>query len=239
MLVYLGLTIAVLALVAALLAGLGHRWQWWSFATGFMILKWAVYLAMPGLVIAAIAMFLTRPATGQSGFAFATLAVILTVTIISVPLFWLNRARHVPPIHDITTDTQDPPQFVTILPLRQAASNPAQYGGIDVAIQQQEAYPDINSLLLARRPEQVFEQALGVVELLGWDIIAEEAEQKRIEATDTTFWFGFRDDIVIRIRAMDGGSRVDIRSVSREGISDVGTNARRIRSFLQEMKNVE
>jgi len=235
-LVFIGLAIALIALIAAIFAGLGHRWQWWSFGSGFVVLKWAVYGAIGALVISAFGMFLTRPGSGQSGFVWALLGCLLSVSLISVPAFWMYRAKQVPRIHDITTDTIAPPQFVAVLLLRQDAPNSTDYGGIDIAIQQQEAYPDINSLLLARSPEDIYEQAASVVNSLGWEIVAAAPDEKRIEATDTTFWFGFKDDIVVRIRAMDDGSRLDIRSVSREGLSDVGANARRIRSFMKLMQ---
>jgi len=81
-------------------------------------------------------------------------------------------------------------------------------------------------------PEQVFERALAVVDELGWELVAAVPSEGRIEATDTTFWFRFKDDIVIRIRATDGGSEIDARSVSRVGVGDAGTNARRLRKFF-------
>jgi uncharacterized protein (DUF1499 family) len=71
---------------------------------------------------------------------------------------------------------------------------------------------------------------------MGWDVVAEAQADGRIEATDTTFWFGFKDDIVIRIRETATGSRLDIRSESRIGLSDIGVNARRVRAFLAAMQ---
>lgn len=232
----IGLVLVLTALIAAIFSGLGHRWGWWSFGSGFAILKWAVYAAAVALIIAVLGMYFTRPGSGQSGFIWAVLICILSAALVSVPALWLYRAQQVPRIHDITTDTQEPPQFVAVLALRQDAPNATNYAGIDIARQQQQAYPDINSLLLPSSPENTYYKALAAVKALGWVIVAAVPEDKRIEATDTTFWFGFKDDIVIRIRAADGGSRLDIRSVSRVGLSDVGTNARRIRAFLKLMQ---
>ena len=231
-----GLSLALLSVLTAIVAGLGHRWHWWAVGSSFSILKWAVYGSITALIISAIAMYLTRPGRGQSGFAWSLLACLVSISLISLPAFWLYRARQAPRIHDITTDTQDPPQFVAVVPLRRDAPNPVQYGGLSIAIQQQKAYPDIHSLLMKASPQDTFARALAVTRSLGWEVVASEPDALRIEATDTTFWFGFKDDIVIRIRGMDGGSRLDIRSVSREGISDVGTNARRIRAFLTKMQ---
>ena len=66
-------------------------------------------------------------------------------------------------------------------------------------------------------------------------LVAAEAADGRIEATDTTFWFGFKDDVVVRVQPADNGSRIDVRSESRVGKSDVGTNARRIRAYLAKL----
>jgi len=90
-------------------------------------------------------------------------------------------------------------------------------------------------LILPIRPAQGFKRALAVARDMGWQIIDSNPSEGRIEATDTTFWFGFKDDIVVRVRPTQNGSRIDVRSVSRVGRSDVGTNARRIQKFLKEM----
>jgi uncharacterized protein (DUF1499 family) len=153
--------------------------------------------------------------------------------VVILPLSWLNTARSVPPIHDITTDTENPPQFDAILALRAEAPSSVEYGGESIASQQQEAYPEIQPILTDSSPDVAFTAALRAAHDLGWNIVAQKPQQGRIEAVDTTFWFGFKDDVVIRIKAREKGSRVDIRSVSRVGRSDVGTNARRIREFIQ------
>jgi len=147
-----------------------------------------------------------------------------------------RAARSVPPIHDITTDLEDPPSFVAILPLRAGAPNAAQYGGPAIAAQQRAAYPGIATIILPLAPQQAFAKALAAARVLGWDVVAAVPEDGRIEATDRTFWFGFRDDVVVRVRPRNGGSVVDIRSVSRIGRSDTGTNAKRIRRFVGEIK---
>jgi hypothetical protein len=142
-------------------------------------------------------------------------------------------------IHDITTDTANPPQFAAILPLRKDAPNPADYGGPAVAELQKKGYPDLRTEILNLPTNAAFERALATARALGWRIVAAIPEQGRIEATDTTFWFGFTDDIVIRITAAGERSLVDVRSVSRVGKSDVGTNAKRIREYLKRLRGAQ
>lgn len=235
-LIYAGPLLWLTALLAAVISGSGHRWGLWSFMTGFSILKWAVYAAIAALVVSLLAMIITRPGSGHPGFYRMIVVAALSLSLLSVPAWWLYRAKQVPRIHDISTDTTNPPPFVEVLPLRKEASNSSEYGGDDIAAQQHQAYADIKPLLLTGAPDTVYKQALVVVKRLGWEIVAAVPEELRIEATDTTFWFGFKDDIVIRIRADSDGSRLDIRSVSRVGLSDVGTNTRRIRDFIKRMK---
>jgi uncharacterized protein (DUF1499 family) len=151
------------------------------------------------------------------------------------PILLLQQAKSVPPIHDITTDPFDPPQFQSLLETRRAAPNGADYGGIEIAKQQQQGYPDIKSLVVKTAPNETVQKAIDAARSLDWQIAATDAPSGRIEATDKTMWFGFLDDIVVRVRPEGTGSRVDVRSVSRVGKSDVGANAKRIRKFLKEM----
>jgi uncharacterized protein (DUF1499 family) len=106
-----------------------------------------------------------------------------------------------------------------------------------VAQQQREAYPDVRPLETQLSPAEAFARAEGVARAMDWDIVAAVPEEGRIEATATTFWFGFKDDVVIRIRPSADGSRLDIRSKSRVGRSDVGANAARIRAFVAEFES--
>jgi uncharacterized protein (DUF1499 family) len=139
-------------------------------------------------------------------------------------------------IHDVTTDTNDPPLFVEILPLRAGARNSAVYGGSQVAEAQHAAYPDIAPVDLAISPAATYAHALAVANAMQWEIVATDSSAGRIEATATTRVFRFKDDVVIRIRPRDSGSRLDIRSVSRIGGSDLGKNASRIRDFIARLR---
>ncbi len=228
-----GLGLALLSVLSAVLSGEGTRFEVWHFRVGLLILKGS---AFGGLIAAVVSItgFILAYRSG-SGVLPALTGIIVGIVLVSVPAYWMEKARRVPPIHDITTDTSDPPRFVSILSLRKNASNPPDYGGPQIAAQQIKAYPDITPLVFDIPPEAAFEMALAASRKMRWKIIDADRADGLIEASDTTFWFGFIDDIVIRVRKQGQGSRIDIRSVSRVGISDVGTNANRIRKFFVEM----
>jgi uncharacterized protein (DUF1499 family) len=225
----IGIVLALVCAVAALLSGLGHRFGWWDYRTGLGILRWSAWgglaaagVSLPGLLAKA------RPRLS------AIAGVLLGLAVLAVPWSFQQHRPEGPPIHDITTDLANPPQFVAVLPLRKDAPNTAEYDASAGALQQ-KAYPDIAPATLALLPNEVFARCLSAAKALGWEIVAAEPAEGRIEATDTTLFFGFKDDIVIRIAPSAGGSRVDVRSVSRVGRSDFGTNANRIRAFLREL----
>lgn len=231
---------AGLALACALIAassGLGYEMGAWDLGTGISILSWSVYggaaagvMALSGFALAAV-----RRAGIHLALSVSGLTIALALVLPAWNLHW--TASHVPYIHDITTDTKNPPQFVALLDARQKAPNGAAYGGTTVAEAQKAAYPDIQPVQLNMPRPQAFERALAAARDMGWDIVAAEPAQGRIEATATTFWFRFKDDVVIRLLAVDGGSRLDIRSMSRIGSSDLGTNAKRIRAFLTHLRS--
>ena len=221
-----------LAVILMALAGLGSRWGWWYFTTGFELLKWAAYAAIAAAMVTVAAALLVRGAHRSRSFIIAAVAVATAFGIVSVPWRMLRAARALPPIHDITTDTNDPPAFVALHDRRPGAINPVEYGGPAVAAQQHAGYPDIASVILNVSATQALERAATVAHQLGWTIVVLDTVAGRMESSDRTPWFGFTDDQVVRVRPTPAGSRVDIRSLSRVGGSDVGTNARRIRAFL-------
>ncbi|HZR45970.1 MAG TPA: DUF1499 domain-containing protein [Candidatus Manganitrophaceae bacterium] len=232
----LGFALAILSLALAAGSGLGTRFGFWDFRTGFTILKWGAYSAIGAAAVSFIALLGLRRRGLPGAFALAAVGLLLGLIILSVPLQWMRTAKRVPPIHDITTDTENPPPFVKVLSRRKEAANPAEYGGPEVAAQQKAGYPDLGPITVSLPPDQAFNHALAAAAEMGWELVDASLTDGRIEATDTTFWFGFKDDIVIRITPVSGGSRVDVRSVSRVGKSDVGTNARRIQTFLARLK---
>jgi uncharacterized protein (DUF1499 family) len=227
---------AVLSGLGAVSAGLGNRWEIWDFRTSLTIFRWSAYGGAAAVVISMIAILsLLRPVSWRS-FLWALIGLVVGAALVAIAWNWEQTARSVPRIHDVTTDTTNPPEFVAIARLQRKNWNSLQYGGPEVARQQHNAYPDIVPLILTVPPDQAFDKALSVAKSMEWTIVDANKAGGRIEAVATTFWFGFKDDIVIRIEQSGPGSRVDIRSVSRVGVSDLGTNAKRIREFLREMR---
>ena len=224
------LVISAAAVALLLAAGPGTRMGLWTFRFGFRMLQWAVYAGALGAVLAVVGLVV------GSRRGLAALALVLGLAAILPPWQLQRSARSKPPIHDITTDTDNPPPFVAVVPLRRDAANPVAYGGPEIAAQQEKAYPDIKPAVLGVPPAQAFDRALDAAKKQGWEIVAAVPAEGRIEATDTTRWFGFKDDVVVRVRPEGAGSRVDVRSVSRVGRGDVGTNARRIRGFLDALR---
>ena len=226
------------ALVAALMvagAGPAYRMNLLSLGGAFSFIRWGALIGAAASLLALLAAWLSRRRGSSRGVRLSLTAIVLGALAFGIPLAMLQGAKKTPPIHDITTDTTNPPQFVAVIPLRSGAPNPPTYGGESVAQQQRAAYPDVQPITLDVPPDQAFQRALEVVRRLGWDVHATVPGEGRIEATDTTGWFGFKDDIVVRITPTANGSRVDVRSVSRLGKGDLGKNARRIRAFLHDL----
>lgn len=226
-----GLAALVVALLAVM-SGFGSRWGLWHFGTGFTLLRRAAYGGIFVVFLSAFAMYRTRPGTTRRGFYVALGALLLGLLTVGIPWRATRAAAGAPPIHDITTDTENPPTFVAVAPLRANDPNPIEYGGSEVAAQQRRAYPEIRPVILDLPVERAFQRALDAARGMGWEIVEADAAAGRIEATDRTFWFGFRDDVSIRLTPLDGRTVVDVRSKSRVGRGDMGTNARRVREYL-------
>jgi uncharacterized protein (DUF1499 family) len=213
------------ALIGALLllaSGLGVRLGLWTYGTGFALLRFAGYTGIAAGVLALVALFLPQ---GRARWIAALLAAGVGAATAYLPYSLQQHARSAPRINDITTDTERPPQFTKPLP----------YGGPQVAEQQRKAYPDIQPAVLAAGPEVAFARALAAAQAMGWEIVDAQPKEGRIEATATTFWFGFNDDVVVRITPLSAGSRIDVRSKSRVGRGDTGTNAQRVRAYLKRL----
>ena len=231
---YLAIIVAVVAALFLLVGGPGTRLGLWDFGFGFTLMRGAF---IAGLVTLAVTLIcLVIPATRRGQMSLLLIALLLGLIAVYVPWSNVRQARLVPPIHDITTDTRNPPFFVAILPLRAGAPNPPEYDGEEVAKLQREAYPDIEPYRINASVEEAYKKALAAAKDMGWEIVAAAPEAGRIEATDTTFWYGFKDDIVVRISEDNGESVIDVRSKSRVGRGDVGTNAKRVREYLKLLR---
>lgn len=233
-LVSVTLFISIAAALLLIIAGPGTRLELWEFGAGFLMMRWAFFLGLGGAGLALLLLAVPKLRRGRG--ATLAIALILGLATAWVPWTGFQAARSLPMIHDISTDTVNPPQFVEVVPLRANAPNPVAYAGDEVASQQRLAYPDIQPLELSLAADLAFERALQTARELGWEIVSAAPATGRIEATATTFWFGFKDDVVIRIEPAGDSSRLDIRSKSRVGRSDVGANAARIRSFFSRFE---
>jgi uncharacterized protein (DUF1499 family) len=235
-----GISLAALAAAMLLLSGPGTRAGLWDFRLGLTLYKYAAYLAFPAFLVCVAGAVAARPGSGRRGFLPSVIGAVAMAALVGLAWSWVQKARSVPPIHDITTDTQNPPAFSAVLPARRAtALNEPGYGGAAVAAQQQKAYPDIKPLMVALAPDSAFAVALAAAKEMGWEIVDASRQEGRIEATDVTAFFGFQDDVVIRVMPASGIARIDVRSESRVGGSDVGTNAKRIRAYLARLKRYE
>lgn len=222
---------SVIGLAMLGIAGPGYRMGWWSLSVGLLtILKYAAYTGLAGAALGLIALLMRR------GVFLPGLALLIGMITAGIPWQWQKTAASLPRIHDITTDTATPPQFETVVPVRLASkANSLDYSAA-VIEQQKQGYPDLGPALLSMPRAQAFDRALALVRARQWEVASADAAAGRIEATDTTRWFGFKDDVVIRVTAVADGSRVDLRSVSRVGGSDVGANAKRIRAFVEDLQ---
>jgi uncharacterized protein (DUF1499 family) len=208
----------------------------WRPALGLM--RNATMAAIAGTLLCLIAAILAARRPGRPGLRRAALGLVIGLLAIAGPLMLMRKATSVPPIHDISTDTQDPPQFVAIAPLRADAANPVAYAGPEVAAQQAKAYPDLRPIVLDAAPADAVRRVEAAARDLGWELVAAVPADGRVEATDTTAWWGFKDDVVVRVRPgpTPGASTVDVRSKSRVGVSDIGANADRIRALRERLQ---
>ena len=231
-----GFVVAVFALLMVGGAGPVYKLRLIDLNGAFVLIRWGAWIGLGAAAVALVGAWLTRPGTERRGFALALAGAVAGAVAFGVPFAMLQSAKAAPPIHDITTDTENPPRFVAMIPLRQGSPNAVEYQGEAIARQQRMAYPDIRPATIAEPPEKAFTRATNAARDLGWQIVAAVPADGWIEATDTTSWFGFKDDIVVRVTPTAGGSRIDVRSVSRLGQGDLGKNAARIRAFLQRLQ---
>jgi hypothetical protein len=234
------------SILVALIGALGSGWGLWPFTTGFTLLMGAMGLAAFAVICGLIVGWLQKRRGGGAPRTMRYLGMVLGLAMMGWLLSYVYVARSVPAIHDVSTDLADPPQFQT-LALR--ADNFDKIPGDDdegmkgMTPQQrwvlihQKAYGDIRSVRINQPVAAVMAKAERLAKARGWDMATIDPAAGRMEATDTSRFFRFKDDVVMRVRATEDGtgSIVDMRSVSRVGISDLGVNAQRVRSFLADL----
>jgi uncharacterized protein (DUF1499 family) len=230
----LGLLVALGCLVAALGAGLGYRFGWWHFRTGIATLGYVFWVAAGTAAFCALAVVWAAVRADSGAIVMGLVGLALAGVTAWVPYDLRMTANAVPSIHDITTDTANPPQFVKVAAVRKPDDHPVAYD--NVGEQQRKAYPDLAPLVLKAPRDKVFAAAQGALASMGLELVEADPAQGRIEATATSMLFGFKDDVVVRIADDPNGTKVDVRSKSRVGRNDFGMNAKRIRAFQEKLK---
>jgi uncharacterized protein (DUF1499 family) len=229
------LGVSLIGLILLGIAGPAYRLGL-PLATAFTLLQWGAYVGIAGAAGGLVTLIWARWRGRRFGSALALLALVTGLIAAGIPYQWQRRARSLPAIHDISTDLENPPEFQAVVPLRADAPNTLERPP-QLAAQQRDAYPDLAPVTLSVPPKEAFTRALAVAQEKGWEIVNADQSGGRIEATDTTRWFGFKDDVAVRLTAWGAGTRVDVRSVSRLGRGDVGTNARRIDEYLDSLQD--
>ena len=226
----LALVTAIATVIILLMATMGFRMEWWGYSGSLTVLRVAVSVGVIAMLLAVIGIFKSWTGRGRPGLARGVIALLIVAPTLVTPLYWSYSKSTLPPIQDISTDLESPPEFWD-------SPTSRIYPGEAVAKQQREAFPDIQPLFLSSPMTPLFDQILTLVRERGWTLVAAERDEGRIEATVTTFWYGFKDDVVFRLTQLDAEVRVDMRSTSRFGSGgDGGSNAQRIRAFLAELK---
>jgi uncharacterized protein (DUF1499 family) len=197
-------------------------------------------LAILALLLA-FAGFVSIWKDGVGGIGASLGAIGIAVLLLAYPSYLAIKARNLPWIYDVSTDPIDPPRYDTLAKARPRDANPIVYPGLVVAEMQLEAYPDIEPLDADIDTRSAFNAALVVINRRKWRVVEQRAPDQgrpegRIEAVARTPIMGFRDDVIVRVRSFEGGARVDVRSSSRYGSFDLGANAARIRSLLEDIE---
>lgn len=222
----------ILAVLGFPLAVIGTRLNLFDFRIGFSIIQITMLLALSVFLLSIVTWWWQRSRNPASAKAAGIAAILALLPIIGLGS-QLVSARSLPMIHNISTDTVNPPQFDQIVSLRGDTANSLTYDSEVLAAVQQAAYPEVKTLVTDMGVQAAFRRSVELAQRLGWKIVATNQETGLIEATDTTTLWQFKDDIVIRIEANDvGGTEIDLRSVSRVGKSDLGANAKRITAFI-------
>lgn len=209
--------------------------EWWHHSTGLTLLRWSVYLGIAGLLASLVATVLSSTSGGW-GIRRAVGCLLVLSVFLALPLSHWWSARTLPVLNDVTTDVADPPSFREAPDLREPDQNSVEPPEQEELQQQLTVYSGVRPLRLEADPRRVFDRVAYTTRVLGWEVVNEDPEEGILEAVDRTFWFGFTDDVVVRIRDLNGGSRIDVRSSSRVGRHDLGRNARRILRFLRQLE---
>jgi hypothetical protein len=230
--------------LAALVAALGSGQGWWHFGAGFTVLRYALFAAAGGVVIALAALIVARRSRGR--VLTNLLALLVAGGFVAFLGLQVRTAYSVVPLHDITTNLADVPQFSRLTVRADNLDNVPDLGRPELTMLEPEArwkavhrqaYGDLRTIRVDAPVAEVVARAERLARERGWEVAVADPASGRLEATETTRFFRFKDDVVVRARpAPGGGTDVDMRSISRVGGSDVGVNAKRIRAFLSDLQ---
>jgi uncharacterized protein (DUF1499 family) len=233
----LGVVLAVGALLLLAAGPVGWRAGWWSFRLAFTtLMPYAFYVGVAAMAVSVLALLVALGSIRRRGVVLAALGLVIGGIAAYFPWHASEMRGVYPPMHDITTDAANPPSFDFAAAMRTAEQGAGAAYPADASAMQEKYYPGIGPAMLAMPPAQAFDRALAVVKAKGWTIVKADPAAGVIDAYDKSFWFGFTDDVAIRVTATDTGSRIDIRSGSRQGRGDFGVNAARVRGFLTALK---
>lgn len=227
--------VSVIAFLLVILPGPLYKFNIVDLSVAFTGFRLSVFVGAAALILLLIQFIFIRK---TMTLIYSGLAFVFAIIAIAMPLNMMTKAKSVPAIHDISTDLVNPPKYVAIVPLRANASNPVTYAGEKIATQQRKAYPELTTLNFAQSKIKLEDAIQQAIKKLGWELVNTNTELGIIEATDTSTWFGFKDDIVVRIKDEGTQRFVDIRSKSRVGISDLGKNAERIHALIDELNDI-
>lgn len=231
-----GISLSIIGALVVLLAGYGYQWGWWHFRLGFQMIPWATGTTVVGGLITTFGFIRAKKTKTTLTFLGSISVIIALGALFNIGYWYLEVEKGYPPIHDITTDIQNPPAFVAIAPLRAGAPNPVEYAGIETAMSQQSYYGDLSGIESNLPYDEAFDKALATVDEMPWTLVEANKENGRIEAYEKLAWFGFIDDVVIRVDTTSTGSIIDIRSKSRIGRGDLGVNYKRIEAYKHAFK---
>ena len=230
----------------AAIAAYGAGWSMWSRDTGIAQLYMAALAALAVALVALVLIWGARKRGWYQSYTKRLLALFIGLGLIGYLGSWWLPSVTKPALHDISTTMADPPVFRSIL-LRDdnwdmiPEADNTEYQGLSPRQRweqiHREAYPDIRTVRVDQSATLLMEKAERLANARGWDIKDFDAVDGRMEASTTSTPMAYPHDIAVRIRPAEGGngSIVDMRSVSREGNHDLGTNAEIIRSFLADL----
>lgn len=233
---YWSIRFALSGLFLVILVIFLHRLEMMHFSKAMIGFVVSALLGLLAVLASIVGMFTARN-EAFSGKSLVWIGRILGLIAASPLIIILYAASKVPPIHDISTNLQNPPKFESVLAVRTDDHNPLdRQNPENLAELQKAAYPSLGSIFINKQLNQVFEQAHALVLARGWEVIGVSKSDGRIEATATSPIMRFKDDVVIRMRSEADRTVVDMRSVSRVGKSDLGANAARIKAFLADLQ---